>query len=145
MIGYNANAAVPRGSRRVDREELSWAAGFFDGEGCVSYAVKGRYACVTMMKVDSRVLDRFLNAVGVGKVYGPYTFKNPDRYSRQPKYQYRAHRREDVQAMAALLWFQLGPVKRQQATMMRRKVRRRCSKGHPLVQARGCPRCVADA
>jgi len=130
----------------VNREELAWAAGFFDGEGCFSYTEKAGYATVTIGQVDRRVLDRFQEAVGgVGKIYGPYTTRSPSRLSKKPQYQYRAHRRAAEQSIAAMLWFMLGPVKRDQARRVLTRLARRCGRGHPLVQARGCPTCVADA
>lgn len=92
----------------VNREELAWAAGFFDGEGCFSYTAKAGFATVTIGQVDRRVLDRFQEAIGgVGKIYGPYTTRSPSRLSKKPQYQYRAHRRADVQSIAAMLWFML--------------------------------------
>jgi hypothetical protein len=52
-------------------EELAWAAGFFDGEGCTSLSRKGDNAhlrCAVSQK-DRRTLDRFQAAVGVGRIY----------------------------------------------------------------------------
>ena len=60
-----------------DREELAWAAGFFDGEGCFSYTEKARYGVATITQADIRPLDRFKTAVRVGNVYGPYDKKYP--------------------------------------------------------------------
>jgi hypothetical protein len=66
--------------------ELAWAAGFFDGEGNVRFSrtkhKKNReyhraYGTLVLQttQIDRRVLDRFCLAVGVGKIYGPYTLK----------------------------------------------------------------------
>jgi hypothetical protein len=129
-----------------DREELAWAAGLFDGEGCFSYTERAGFGVATISQVDRRVLDRFQRAVGgLGKVYGPYASRSSDRYRRKAQYRYSAHRRADLQAVVALLWFKLGPVKRAQAVGVLRRLMKRCSKGHLLVQSRGCPECVADA
>lgn len=137
--------AMDDGPFHVDREELAWAAGLFDEEGCFSYTEKAGFASVSVIQVDRRVLDRFQLAVGgMGKIYGPYA-SSPKSFARKPQFQYRAYRREHIQAIAALLWCHLGPVKREQAAKVLRKLKKRCSKGHPLVQARGCPKCVADA
>ena len=49
---------------------LAWAAGFFDGEGCVS--VKGGCSLLVAVNQLSRApLDRMADILG-GKVYGPY-------------------------------------------------------------------------
>lgn len=55
------------------REELAWAAGFFDGEGCVTSSEAGsRRPMMFITQYDPRLLRRFRQAVGFGKVYGPY-------------------------------------------------------------------------
>jgi hypothetical protein len=41
----------------VNREELAWAAGFFDGEGCFSFADKAGYASVSIVQVDRKPLS----------------------------------------------------------------------------------------
>jgi hypothetical protein len=141
MIRINANDTVPRGSRR---EELSGAAGFFDGEGCFSYAVKGRYACVTIMQVDRRVLDRFLNAVGVGKVFGPYASKNPDPYFETAEVPIQGSPSRGCPGDRGTA---VVPTRTSQAAAATRVCvsHNDAAQGHVLVQPRGCPRCVAAA
>lgn len=51
---------------------LAWAAGFFEGEGCITTASKGKYARLSISGVDKEPLDEFASIVGAGKVYGPY-------------------------------------------------------------------------
>lgn len=62
----------------MDDIELAWAAGFFEGEGCVSTG-RGRqymYLVLNITQNNLYPLLRFQNAVyGHGKVYGPYTRK----------------------------------------------------------------------
>lgn len=58
------------------RDERIWAAGFFDGEGCISLRTGrnrkyGNYLRVTITQTDVRPLERFLAAVGVGSIEGP--------------------------------------------------------------------------
>lgn len=67
----------------VDNEiELAWAAGFFDGEGYVGFPKEntllrnkkrlyGNFR-LAVSQVHREPLDRFLAAVGEGKIYGPY-------------------------------------------------------------------------
>lgn len=51
--------------------ELIWAAGFWDGEGCC--AVNGfNKPQLSICQKDRRALDRFVAAIGVGEVKGPY-------------------------------------------------------------------------
>jgi hypothetical protein len=66
------------------REELAWAAGFWDGEGsCGCYGKndgRKRQASDTYLRAsigqnNRESLDRFMAAVDLGKVYGPYLSK----------------------------------------------------------------------
>ena len=53
--------------------EIAWAAGFFEGEGCISRHSKtnNRWA-LQMASTDKDVIEKFVNIVGIGKLYGPY-------------------------------------------------------------------------
>jgi hypothetical protein len=127
------------------REELAWAAGFFDGEGCFCYSEAGRYICISIAQTDREVLDRFRRAVGgLGNILGPYKNRGPGTYSRKPQFVYRLNKFEHVQAVAALLWFMLGTQKRNQARRTLRKIAT-CRRGHRRNQDYGgCPRCTAS-
>lgn len=86
--------------------ELAWAAGFFDGEGSVFLSAK-KQPRLNIGQNDRAVLDRFLAAVGVGRVNGPYRGKD--------FYYFQTTTFEKTQAVIALLWKYLSPVKRAQA------------------------------
>lgn len=65
--------------------EHAWAAGFWDGEGCVSvtYVNHNRPRIVVQIAQTHReVLDRFQSALGYGNVLGPYPprAKNHNEY-----------------------------------------------------------------
>src|SRR5438105_4866412 len=98
------------------REELAWAAGFFDGEGYVGLRPRGPrhhdQLQLAAPQIDRRVLDRFDAIVAVGKVYGPYP---PQKDGWGPRFHYVAVDFANVQAVIALLWEWLSPVKREQA------------------------------
>ena len=49
--------------------ELAWAAGFWDGEGCTYRSPRQWFMEVNQTEVTT--LERFMAAVGVGKIYGP--------------------------------------------------------------------------
>lgn len=108
-------SAAPTGSRILgtDREELAWAAGFFDGEGYTGRvpARPGQRTGVRAIVGQKypELLHRFRAAVGdLGTIYGPR--KN----GKSLIYVYNVGGHEDVQALGALLWPFLGAVKRQQ-------------------------------
>jgi len=146
-----------------DTHELAWAAGFFDGEGNVRVKFNkqdGRVRCypgLSANQIDPQVLERFQRAVGLGKVSGPY---DRSRYAgahiRQPQWCYEVWSFERVQAVVAMLWNWLSPVKREQANTVLAEVRRQypenvrlrytspavinagkthCIRGHPFDEA----------
>lgn len=102
----------------INREELAWAAGLWDGEGSASksppYILKATgqtiyYPKLQMGQVDKRNLERFQKAVGgLGHICGPV--KTPTNI----RYDWRVGSFEDFQAVTALLWNWLGPAKRDQ-------------------------------
>lgn len=93
----------------INTHELAWAAGFFDGEGCVS-TDQGKPK-LTIQQNDPRVLERFKKAVGeLGKVYGPYQSRTPLKQV----WQWRACKRAEVELGVFRLWPFLSPVKRKQ-------------------------------
>jgi hypothetical protein len=87
-------------------EELAWAAGFFDGEGCTSTDKWDRIR-ITIGQKDRRVLGRFAAAVGAGKVYGPY--RRPGEF-----FFYVVNRAESPEVIRKL-WPFLSDLKREQA------------------------------
>jgi hypothetical protein len=60
--------------------ELAWAAGFFEGEGCVYIDKKGPYLRINLAQVDDPYpLERFARAVGIGTVKGPHKLRDIKR------------------------------------------------------------------
>lgn len=108
----------------TSREELAWAAGFFDGEGHVGYREQlgaGQSWAVDIAQTEPNTLDRFHRAVGRGKIYGPYRHKN-GRHN--PYWRFTANGYERTQAIAGMLWAFLSEVKREQfAEALRNKPR----------------------
>lgn len=95
----------------MNREELAWAAGLFDGEGHSSprYGATRIYQRVDVGQKNREVLDRFAAAVGVGKVSGPHV-----NAKGHIMYRYAAYGFEKTQAIAAMLWSWLSRVKKEQ-------------------------------
>lgn len=98
----------------MNREELAWAAGFFDGEGSFTHGGNtgpgsGRYAVVRITQTDAAVLHRFRRAVtSIGRVTGPHLTAH------RPAFHYCAYGNEKSQAIGAMLWAFLSPPKRVQ-------------------------------
>lgn len=102
---------------KLDREELAWAAGFFDGEGCVTgVRPNGNrvYPVVSISQNDIEVLERFKNTVVVGSIMGP--LHHNKKYPDATHYAYRTYGWRDTQFVIALIWNWLGTKKKEQAT-----------------------------
>lgn len=104
--------------------ELHWAAGFFDGEGNCRWRPNKVYGnrsrahgsfALQIGQVDRYVLDRFRDAVGVGKVYGPYQKKNGSSKS-TTYYSYQAVGTTGIRAFEQIRSF-LSPIKREQGDL----------------------------
>jgi hypothetical protein len=94
----------------MDRHELAWAAGFFDGEGWAG-TKKPRGVGAQINQADDHgvpsVLTRFQAAVdGLGRISGPV--RKPDR---RDLYRWVVSSKGDVQLLLQLLSPWLGPVK----------------------------------
>lgn len=102
---------------KVNREELAWAAGLFDGEGSTCISPKSKGIAVQVPNTDRQLLERFQMAVGgMGKIGGPYVpGKNPNVLSKKNYYKWWVCSLENSQAVIAMLWEFLGEFKRNQA------------------------------
>ena len=76
-------------------EEVAWAAGLFEGEGCLT--VTDGQPVMRLTSTDEDSPHRFYEIVGAGKVYGPYNQGPP----RKPNWVWVAY------AIDALLTIQL--------------------------------------
>lgn len=104
----------------VNTHELAWAAGFYEGEGCI-YAMKHRRIYRPAIHVSQSsdngmpyVLIRFQSAVGnIGSLYSrPIGYNNA--YNKTPMYMFWTTKYDEVQLVINLLWPFLGVVKRGQ-------------------------------
>jgi len=111
----------------LNREELAWAAGLFDGEGWINIMHPSNRPGYQQLEVgltqtDRQVLDRFKSAVGnLGSVYGPY---GPRKLGWSSYFRWQTATFEKGQAVIAMLWNFLSPVKKAQATEVLLEMRR---------------------
>jgi len=115
-------------SYKPNREELAWAAGFFDGEGSVhiAYSCKRKdgsfrhYPQVSLGQsgvLAPEVLNRFQRAIGmIGKLYGPF---KPAKNQKQVRFLLEFSGFAKTQAIMAMLWSWLGTVKRNKFEVVR--------------------------
>jgi len=93
----------------MDRHELAWAAGFFDGEGWAAKRKRGVQSRINQSDDDGvpDVLLRFQRIVGRGRIHGPVREEG-----RRDLYYWDVSSRADVEAVANAIWPWLGDVKR---------------------------------
>ena len=70
--------------RMTANPEVAWAAGLFEGEGSIT--VCGGVARLSLVLTDYQVLERFVEIVGTGKIYGPYVNGYRDGFVRKPRW-----------------------------------------------------------
>jgi hypothetical protein len=107
---------------KVNREELAWAAGFFDGEGHTRVGFVSRRGGTVQAQIkitisqagSTELLERFRRAVGVGNIYGPYEYRHK-RPTQKPFHIFDSGCFATVQHCVCCLWPWLGSIKRAQA------------------------------
>lgn len=57
----------------MDEVRIAWAAGIFEGEGTIGRWKQGTGWYVSVAMTDVDVLELLQDAVGMGKIYGPYS------------------------------------------------------------------------
>lgn len=106
---------------QINREELAWAAGFFDGEGCISSSVfehkRTRSIQIAIGQTDLRPLERFNRAIGgFGTIY-VINRPIPLLATHKPQWSLKIGRFEHVQSTMALLWLFISEPKREQCVV----------------------------
>lgn len=84
------------------RENMAWATGLYEGEGCVSLDRSQGRVCAHMAlgMTDLDVVQDFADIVGVGHLqHRPYAQVN-----RKPMWYWRLNTFADLQALAAAMW-----------------------------------------
>jgi hypothetical protein len=93
----------------MDRHELAWAAGFFDGEGWANRSKRGVHSRINQGSLDGmpEVLLKFQRIVGVGRLKGPQV-----KEGKEDLYWWEATSRPDIARVADLIGPWLCAVKR---------------------------------
>ena len=101
----------------MNRDEIIWAAGFFDGEGHTVYQVQIKSTRIRGIRTqigqalnNREVLERFQAAVGIGKIC-----KISGKGLNNQYYAYYTSSFETSQAVIAMLWKFLSSSKKAQA------------------------------
>lgn len=93
-------------SENWSRENLAWAAGLFEGEGCITLSGKppsGKRVVLELGMTDEDVVKKFHAIVGVGHVGGPYhPSTRPNHH--KPHWRWTVTGGRQAQAVLAALW-----------------------------------------
>ena len=86
----------------INREQLAWAAGIFEGEGCFNfYPSNGsRMMQATLVSTDKDVIEAFQSVIGWGTIYE----REPQKEGWKRQWRWHVSTFEEVQALVALLW-----------------------------------------
>lgn len=118
--------------------DIAWAAGLFEGEGCITHGSyggsKARTPVLALQMTDEDVVRKFASTLGFGCLTGP--LRNGEH---KPTWRWNAQGLRDVQAALALFWNFLGARRRERAAEILREARERgiayarravCKQGH---------------
>src|SRR5687767_13217541 len=104
------------------KEEIAWAAGLFEGEGCTTKS--GGVLVARLNSTDEETPMRFCRPVRAGKVYGPYDRTDRDGYMRKPMWIWVASSVDALEAVRLLMpW--LGRRRAARARVLAREERLR--------------------
>lgn len=116
----------------LNKEEIAWAAGFFEGEGCFFYSVKSQSYRVQIPQMQREPLVRFDKIVGgIGRLKGPKPSNGI--------YYYDITSFQGAQFVVCLFWKWLSPWRKNQALTMLKGASRKllepglrthCKNGH---------------
>jgi len=118
----------------INREDLAWAAGLFEGEGSVYLGITGtyKYPSLKLCTTDKDVIERFHRVVfKLGAIYGPYKYE----VVRTPIWSWETKKFEHIQCVLTLFWGWLGNRRRRKVyevlSTMKKAYAKRCS--YPTV------------
>lgn len=89
------------------RVEVAWAAGLFEGEGCITHlntSPNHKGVRLSLAMTDRDIVERFCKTVGVGRV----EYKKGQKDGYKDQWLWRVGSFEHSQAVIAMLWFGLG-------------------------------------
>ena len=95
----------------ANKTERAWAAGFFDGEGCIRHqsTMGNRIVSINIAQTNIEPLERFLACVDAGKIYGPYRHKNKPHH--KPYWVFTSHKIGDIRKIFKALRPYLSSIK----------------------------------
>lgn len=84
---------------------IEWAAGLFEGEGCITTADNGRYTSLQLEMTDEDIVDEFAKLMGYGNVRYKIRKDHPEW---KPTYRWTCQKKDEVVRILDLLLPYLG-------------------------------------
>lgn len=94
------------------REDLAWAAGLFEGEGCISAGRQDSYI-LQLVSTDEDVVRRFYRVIELGTISGPFIPNGNVKY--KPAWKWCCTNQYEMLAVLVALWPWLGERRQEKA------------------------------
>ena len=97
IINYDAQSQQRQSLAAIGQRytDIVWAAGLFEGEGSITHAANYPHKKqLSIGMTDKDVMERFVDVVGHGKLYGPYCYKKSG--NRKPYWQWKAYKSSEI-------------------------------------------------
>ena len=115
------------------REQLAWAAGLFEGEGCFTGQFEERRVCyypkVYLVMTDADVVERFQRVMGFGNL----RWRDGQKGHKRQR-EWNASGFERAQYLACLLWAYLGCRRRAKIKEVLLRARQHSTKRHQRLR-----------
>jgi intein/homing endonuclease len=94
----------------MDREDIAWFAGLFEGEGTIVLPSANNSTSMAIFMTDRDVLERIHEITGTGSVRGPYYDKRGS--NRKPIYKWATNKHADVVRLLLAIYPLMGERRR---------------------------------
>lgn len=84
----------------VNTSDTAWAAGLFEGEGCISKTSNGSgkmYPRLVVVSSDLDVLQKFHSIIGCGYIYLKKDATN--RFAKKTQYQWQCNKKDEIKTI----------------------------------------------
>ena len=98
-----------------DEVQVAWAAGFFEGEGCIK-TQKANYQAICINNTDKDVIERFVSIVNYGNLNGPYKSNGrKHKPTHKPYWSWEISKKSEVKRILEMFLPYLGKRRSQRA------------------------------
>jgi hypothetical protein len=92
--------------------EIAWAAGLFEGEGCITHSGNPETPVLACCMSDLDVMERFVSAVGIGRIRQRFTKEHEHH---KTMFEWRIHGDQKCHLVLIKFWPWLGERRRNRA------------------------------